>query len=223
LATWERKKGTEVPEAGGKVKLENGDTGTVKVWKDVTIESRTTIRPGLIQLEFKTDDPKKASCHNAHWIQFVRTEVYDAQGKAMKVPFQSSGTFKYTGESYVDTQWKEPESVYYDTHGESTHTDTEISIFDRPSALLGPNYSRSVKIFDAFLVVDGKVRWHVHWEQTSTPDKNRVWTSEYTNISGKVAEGMGDFDKPNLQLGYRSKDGDQLSNPVEYSNPVKKR
>ena len=66
--------------------LANKDTGEVKVWKDVTWKAKNyPNRSDFIQLEFKTKDPKKQSCHKCGWIQFAYVFQKDKAGKEIKI------------------------------------------------------------------------------------------------------------------------------------------
>ena len=219
LETWTRTGGTEVKEGGGEVKLKNGDTGTVTVWKNYAgKKGDTTISgDGEIELEFKTADAAKKSCVDAHWIQFTRREYFDLKNSKIDDTYESNGVYQKLNETYLDTSWTTPDSVYYDTYGNNSSSGTEMSLLDGPSLPYGAKYSKVSFIADSFLIVNKQVVFHVHWEYVGTPDANRVWSFDLTNIKGGATDSLGDFGQKQFLLGYSDAGG---NNAVKYDNPL---
>jgi hypothetical protein len=216
----------------GKDKREIG----IRVWSDVDYDG-----PGWIEL--RLSEGEKPLDADFHWLQFVyriRRKGKDIQpgGRIFvneKYCPYADKLKGYMGDAMaVDTVGKE--EIFYDkSGGYKMNRLGDLSIFDRPTVdeitegdLKAKDFSEIRVIADAFVVDDGRVYYHVHWERVGYYDGER-WTMKYENISGEpVKDGKlpARFFTKDGQLfgGYGTYDRDakKFEEPIYFSFPPKK-
>jgi uncharacterized protein RhaS with RHS repeats len=216
----ERISGTEVERAGGTVDLPGGAKGTVKVYKNVTLKNPVyESSAGWIQLEFTSTAP----CEKCHWLQFVYRYRKDKEGKEVPGTYATGDAFHYYGVRGRHVDSSHPTDPFYDKNGEKRREEKEISIFDRPNIDTLKGGTETGAVYDAYLICDGRVYYHVHWEAINRPDASREWSRTYENVSGEKTDKLPPWARGDeLPGGYRSRDRakDELSRPSVYQNPI---
>lgn len=221
---------------GTESKLEKGTfkfkdrTGMVKVLIDVTVKNRRGVRDErLIQIQFTADKDIPA---NTHWLQFGYRKTLDKDGKEVQGIFpQKRGGRKIwikKGERnrFVDCMSLPDAGIpaYFDaTPGVSRRRARELTIFDKPG--FDPTtrmFSEQTFVFDTFLVIEGKVYYHLQWKQVAIL-KDGKWVAKYTDIKGEPVNRLPDWARQDkLPGGFFPDENDDPGRPIEYPNPIPK-
>jgi RHS repeat-associated protein len=224
--------GTGVPHGGGTFSFFSGETaemtGTVKVYRDVTIEYEGNSSSGWIQLEFTSD---YINCAKCRWLQLVRFDYLDKNWNPVAGVFKAPNGLwtEYNRGLIVDSTSSDRTDPFY--KGQRNELRDDSSIFDAPTMRYPehPDVTRKAFVFDAYLICDGKVYWRVHWELVmQLVDRvggTRVWSFEYETIFGQQPTELPSVLKEDeLPRGFQDYDPQtgKLSNPETYDNPIAK-
>jgi hypothetical protein len=204
-----------------------GGQGTVKVLTGGTFDDgknpprlmKVSSPKNCIRLEFTSAN--KQAVKEAHWLQFFRVTLVNK--KWLQIP-GSNLFFRPGGPRVVDTDNRA--DPLYDLHGLHTiRTPQAISIVDSPFWL----YYRGNKIidkFDDYLIIKGKVCYHVAWQAVFTwNSRERRYLMKYRKIAGepvskeylpKFASGSQVF------LGWKKYSGNKFRDPVYVDNPIER-
>ncbi len=208
-----RIEGTEVKEAGGVIKFEDGTKATLKVYKDVVIEGvdkdtggqlldPNTLKPirhaGFIQYELKGDN-----CDKCHFLQFYRNYMKDEDGERQFSPGRNVGTSTGGIVWVADGQWTldadppgekpDPSGIYVDAQPDplATRAESELSYFDRPSE--STEYpgliTEAGAHFKAYLVCEDKIRWKISWHHACEVKGGKA-TCQIKDIKGEAADSL---------------------------------
>jgi hypothetical protein len=204
----------------------HGGEGTVNVYTDATVSAKGKVSSdNNIWLEFIVKGSKeKNPVKDAHWLQFVESYKIRKNGEEGSGSDTVAGRYhKYGyGEWYVDTISKDKTKPFYDQPEKAAkrRTPTEISIYDRPDIDANEDlYPEIGARFDAYLVDDGKVYYHVHWERV-----NRKGDKTYENISGEPTDRLPWYALGgSLPGGWQDYDVNKLEyvKLFEFDNPIK--
>lgn len=206
----------------------------MRVWKNAGYKSKTTKEDdGFVVLEFSVEGANVANpVQNTHWIQFYTDHRILDGGKEFaggSRDFQRiwHPTFGANDTPQCDAG-KDKDKPFFDQVFIARRTNTEISIFDKPTAVpvVGRNCTSGHVDFDSYLVDDGKVLYHVRWEIHTTLKGKDEEVVEVKNISGEPTDRFaspklwGDnllvgYDKPGKVLG-------SFEGPITVVNPIPK-
>jgi hypothetical protein len=191
----------------------------------IVIKDKEEPGDNYIQLKFSS---QTESVKDAHWLQLMyRTKkVKDKEDNTGTYEVQRTNdkgvryNVRYAfGEGGRHVDVTSGGSVFYDEKGLNDRpTDKELSIFDRPElGDVADDIAEETAIADAFLVADGKVYYHVHWERVLSPKGG----GEYVNIKGEdlACKKLPQYlTKERLPGGFIPKSGTDC----DFPNPLKR-
>jgi hypothetical protein len=196
----------------------------------------------FIQIQFTAP----AGVQDCHWLQFVTGTETDVNNRPIeglrRVRYRKDGTgkewarYSRLGQPNIDSWGPSP---FYDLgQGLKRRTNTEISIFDRPTH--SPNIDDWEVIkekrmrFDDYLVSGDTVLYHVHWEFVTKPTTTRlpksrvvakIWKSEYdlASIKGEVVDRLPGYALGDKLLGsYEDEKKLTDEDRLKFDNPISK-
>jgi RHS repeat-associated protein len=211
--------GASFPFAGG--------TGTVKVYKDVSLKVPGLIQKKWIELSFTADVDIPA---DTHWLQFVMVKYFKdgeeekgAHGIQIGDPLtdikQSNGVW------YVDCGHL-PKQVALPYYSSSPGTNMirsprELSIFDRPVAVLHAGESTE-SYFQSFLISGGKPIYLVTWTAVGEMVDGK-YNITYKDIKGQAPNGLpAGMQDDEISIGVIPGVKGRKDVDVKYKNPVLK-
>jgi len=230
--------GTQVTKnlTGQDISFGEGDSqikGRIEVYIDVKYKTRFgDTRTGGIEFEFIAT---KGKVNNVHWLQFGYR--YATGDKAAPEPYSTNinydeKTKKYAGKLYLKYGIKEMfldskrtvmkkegpgkgvNPAYYDSSAVFKRSDTESSIFDRPTMETVKGATESGFSGETYLVIDDKPVYRIVWARRRVDGKD-----SYVITEGKPVTGLSDTWK-NKNLIFMGYEDEEMKKPVYVKSPI---